>query len=163
MNTIPKVVTHNYDPEGAFLANLCDLPLADAEKVLQRIRDSGKRTVKANYLQRRFDTEAWLICERQRRLGRTRRERPIYFFLGNFADGKDPSRPCSLVMPLRSLPADVITFTIRTVWPAFQSQPTTSIAFTASNITERYSLSTKSRRSLPSSVCPAIAGRRTLP
>ncbi|RWM08975.1 MAG: hypothetical protein E5X80_06380 [Mesorhizobium sp.] len=61
MNTIPKVVTHNYDPEGIFLANLCDLPTADAEKVLQRIRDSGKRTVKANYLQRRFDTEAWLI------------------------------------------------------------------------------------------------------
>lgn len=32
MNTIPKVVTHNYDPEGAFLANLCDLPMADAPR-----------------------------------------------------------------------------------------------------------------------------------
>jgi hypothetical protein len=111
MNTIPKVVTHNYDPEGAFLANLCDLPLADAETVLQRIRDSGNRNIKSNYLQRRLDTEAWLISEKQRRLGRTHRERPIYFFLGDFADGKDPSRPCSVVMPLCSLPPDVITFT----------------------------------------------------
>jgi hypothetical protein len=81
------------------------------EKVLQRIRDSGKRAINGKYLGRRLETEAWLIGERQRLLGRTRRDRPIYFFLGDFADGKDASRPCSLVMPLGAFPPDVLTFT----------------------------------------------------
>ena len=52
------------------------------------------------------------MAERRRLLGRTPRERPIYFFLGNFADGKDRSRPCSLVMPLAALPRSAVTFTI---------------------------------------------------
>jgi hypothetical protein len=112
MSTMPEVVvTHNYDPEVAFLTNLCDLPADEAERVLQRIRDSGKRAVNVKYLGRRLETEAWLIGERQRLLGRTRRDRPIYFFLGDFADGKDPSRPCSLIMPLGVFPPDVLTFT----------------------------------------------------
>jgi hypothetical protein len=111
MNTIPDIVTHNYDPEGVFLGNLCEQAPPDAEKVLDRIRKSGRRTIKENYLSRRLATEAWLISERRRLLGRTPRERPIYFFLGDFADGKDPSRPCSLVMPLGAFPPHVLTFT----------------------------------------------------
>lgn len=111
MHVIPDVVTHNYDPGGVFLGNVCDLEPGEAECVLDRIRQSGRRQIKPNYLRRRFETEAWLIAERHRLLGGTPRERPIYFFLGDFADGKDPSRPCSLVMPLRMLPADVVTFT----------------------------------------------------
>jgi hypothetical protein len=66
---IPEVVTHNYDPEGIFLANLCDLPQAEAEQTVQRIRDTGKRIIKANYLGKRLETEAWLISERQRLRG----------------------------------------------------------------------------------------------
>ncbi len=111
VSRFPEVVTHNYDPRGIFLANLCDLPSAEAEKILQGIRDTGRRTIKPDYLGRRLETEAWLIAEKQRLLGKTHRHRPIYFFLGDFADGKDPSRPCSLVMPLASFPADVLTFT----------------------------------------------------
>lgn len=111
MDTIPQIVTHNFDPEGVFLSNLCDLPPAEAEQVLQRIRASGRRTVNPKYLERRLATEAWLIGERKRRLGCTRRQRPIYFFLGDFDDGRDRSRPCSLVMPLRSFPPHVLTFT----------------------------------------------------
>ncbi len=111
MNVIPDVVTHNYDPGGVFLANVCDLERGEAECILDRIRQSGRRQIKPTYLRRRFETEAWLIAERRRLLGNTRRERPVYFFLGDFADGKDPSRPCSLVMPLCALPANVVTFT----------------------------------------------------
>ncbi len=111
MNALPDVITHNYHPEGVFLANLCDLPPDEAEGILQSYRDLGRRTIKADYLRRRLDTEAWLIAERQRLLGHTRRARPIYFFLGDFADGKDPSRPCSLVMPLRAFSQSVLTFT----------------------------------------------------
>jgi len=111
MPVMPDMVTHNYDPGGLFLGNVCDLEPAEAERVLDRIRSSGRRQIKPTYMRRRLETEAWLIAERRRLLGDTPRERPIYFFLGNFADGKDPSRPCSLVMPLRALPEDVITFT----------------------------------------------------
>ena len=109
--TIPAVLTHNYDPEGVFLSNLCDLPSIEAESVLQRIHQSGKRIVKASYFHRRLETEAWLIRERQRLLGQTPRERPIYFFLGNFADGKDLSRPRSLVIPIAAFSPDILTFT----------------------------------------------------
>jgi hypothetical protein len=38
MRTIPEIVTHNYDPGGVFLANLCDLLPADAEQVLRLCR-----------------------------------------------------------------------------------------------------------------------------
>ena len=111
MRTIPDVITHNYDPKRPFLSSLCDLPTIGAERVLQSIRESGKRTIKADYLSRRLDTETWLIGEKQRLLGPTQRARPVYFFLGDFADGKDLSRPSSIVMPLRLIPDEVLTFT----------------------------------------------------
>src|SRR5215471_1947 len=98
--SLPAVLTHNYDPEAPFLANLCDLPDDEAEAVLSSIRASGRRHVRANYLRRRRETEAWLISERTRLLGATPRTSPLYFFLGDFADGLDASRPCSLVIPL---------------------------------------------------------------
>ena len=56
-------------------------------------------------------TEDWLIAERRRKLGTTRLERPVYFFLGDFSDGEDPSRPASLVMRLRDFPPETLTFT----------------------------------------------------
>ena len=37
--------------------------------------------------------------------------RPIYFFLGDFADGQDRSRPQSLVMPLAAFSPEMLTFT----------------------------------------------------
>ncbi|MDL2403709.1 hypothetical protein [Rhizobium mayense] len=109
---IPDEVTHNYNPESPFLANICDLEHEEAEKVLQSIRNTGRRTIKTNYLNRRLEVEDWLIRERHRLLGHTPRMRPVYFFLGNFADGKDRSRPNSLVMPLNAFPEGTITFTI---------------------------------------------------
>ncbi len=56
--------------------------------------------------------EDWLISERRRRLGRTPLDRPIYFFLGDFADGQDLSRPQSHVLPLAKFPAQALTFTV---------------------------------------------------
>lgn len=69
MHVIP--VTHNYDPEGVFLGNVCDLEPGEAECVLNRIRRSGRRQIKPTYLRRRFEAEAWLIAERRRLLGGT--------------------------------------------------------------------------------------------
>jgi hypothetical protein len=111
LSCLPEVITHNYDPEGVRFGNLCDLPLHEAEAILQRIRDTGKRSIRDTYLRRRLNTEEWLIRERQQILGQTFRERPIYFFLGDFADGKDSSRPSSIILPLSHLPPDTLTFT----------------------------------------------------
>lgn len=110
-NILPNIITHNYHRDGVLLANVCDLPFAEAEAILARRREAGGRLLKANYLQRRLQTEAWLIEERGRLLGSTRRNRPIYSFLGDFADNTDPERPCSLVMPLDAFPPDILTFT----------------------------------------------------
>jgi hypothetical protein len=110
-NIFPTIVTHNYHPDGQFLGNVCDRPLAEAEKILSHRRQAGGRSLKANYLKRRLQTEAWLIEERKHLLGSTPRARPIYFFLGDFADGMDPERPHALVMPIDAFPRDVLTFT----------------------------------------------------
>lgn len=111
MVPIPRVITHNYDPLRGAFRNICALPETDAQAVLDDIRATGKRRIKANYLERRLAAEDWLIRERRRKLGSTRLERPIYFFLGNFADRRDPSRPQSFVMPLAAFASDSLTFT----------------------------------------------------
>jgi hypothetical protein len=111
MSAMPKVATHNYDPLRGAFRNICELPHADAEAILAEIAASGARAIKADYLSRRLATEEWLRTEKIRKLGSTRLERPIYFFLGDFADGRDPTRPASLVMPLAAFPSEVLTFT----------------------------------------------------
>lgn len=111
MTGLPAVITHIYDPARGPARNLCDLPPPDAERVLDEIRAAGLRHIKANYLRRRLAIEDWLIAERRRKLGETPLQRPIYFFLGDFSDGRDPSRPCSLVMPLVAFRAGTLTFT----------------------------------------------------
>ena len=111
MSLIPDVVTHNYDPVRGVGRNICDLPEVEAERVLDEIRASGTRRIKSDYLMRRVVVEDWLITERRKKLGKTPLNRPVYFFLGNFADGDDPSRPASLIMPLSAFRADRLTFT----------------------------------------------------
>ena len=120
MDRLPDVVTHNFDPARGPFRNLCALPDAEAERVLDEIRASGTRRIKADYLRRRRAVEDWLRAERRRKLGQklgtTRLDRPIYFFLGDFflgdfADGRDRSRPASLVLPLAAFPPEVLTFT----------------------------------------------------
>jgi len=108
---IPEALTHNFDPAPGPLRNICALPDAEAERIIDEIRASGRRSIKANYLRRRRAVEDWLIAKRRRKLGRTRLERPLYFFLGDFADGLDPSRPESLIMPLAAFSPDCLTFT----------------------------------------------------
>jgi hypothetical protein len=111
MTELPGVVTHNYHPERGPFRNICELPRSEADRVLREIAASSARAIKPNYLERRFATEEWLQSEKQRKLGPTRLVRPIYFFLGDFADGRDASRPLSIVMPLAEFSPDVVTFT----------------------------------------------------
>lgn len=111
MELLPDVLTHNYDPARGAGRNICHLPIPEAERILEEIRVASGRRLKANYLSRRLAVEKWLIAERRSKFGGTPLCRPIYFFLGNFADGKDPSRPASLVVPLTAFRPDSLTFT----------------------------------------------------
>ena len=111
MQEFPDVVTHNFDPDRGPFHNICGLSEAAAEQILDEIRASGRRSIKANYLPRRLAVEEWLIAEKIRKLCPTQLDRPIYFFLGNFADGVDRSRPNSIVMPLSAFSPEVLTFT----------------------------------------------------
>lgn len=108
---LPDVVTHIYDPERGAFRNLCSLPDDEAGSILAAIAASGRRAIKPNYLSRRRATEAWLLSERTRKLGPSRLSHPIYFFLGDFRDGADPSRPASIALPLAAFPAEMVTFT----------------------------------------------------
>ncbi|MEM7226170.1 MAG: hypothetical protein AAF495_24545 [Pseudomonadota bacterium] len=111
VSAFPRVVTHIYDPRRGPFQNLCSVPTAEAQAVLDQIAATGQRRIKPNYLARRQATEAWLWAERTRKIGPVRRDHPIYFFLGDFADGKDPSRPESILLALDELPPESITFT----------------------------------------------------
>ncbi len=111
MQLLPTVITHNYHPDRGALQNLCDLPHCEAVAILEEINTSRQVPLKANYLERRQKTERWLYGERTRKLGQPLLKHPIYFFLGDFADGLDSSRPTSLVIPLAALPPKVLTFT----------------------------------------------------
>ena len=111
MALFPKVMTHNYDPARGAFRNLCALPEAEAERLLDEIRATGKRRIKANYLRRRLEVEDWLLRESRKKLGPTSLERPIYFFLGDFADGRDLSRPKSFVILVAAFSPGVLTFT----------------------------------------------------
>ncbi len=108
---LPAIVTHNYDPARGAFRNLCSLSDEAAGAVLAAISVSGLRAIKSNYLARRRATEAWLLSECTEKLGEPRLRYPVYFFLGDMADGLDASRPCSHVVPLAHFPTDAITFT----------------------------------------------------
>jgi len=105
------VITHNFHPDRGAFRNVCSLPREDAERIIASIRAGGHSYRKLDYLARRLCTEAWLIAERTRKLGETPLARPIYFFLGDMANGWDKSRPTSIVLPLAMFDARTITFT----------------------------------------------------
>lgn len=115
MEAFPDIITHNYDPARGICKNICHLPQATAEQILDemryKIRYSTTRRISANYLKRRFAVEEWLMAERTKKLGKTFLDRPIYFFLGDFTDGKDQLRPKSLLMKLDAFQPEMLTFT----------------------------------------------------
>ncbi len=111
LHTLPAVITHNFHPDRGPFRNVCNSAAEDAERIIASIRLDGHAYLKQDYLQRRMLAESWLVEERQRKIGKTRLPRPIYFFLGNMADGWDKSRPVSIILPLAIFDARMITFT----------------------------------------------------
>jgi hypothetical protein len=119
MGPLPDIVTHNYHPARGIGGNVCNLPTEQAERILEGIRALG-RGLRPDYLRKRLRVEDWLIAAKNQKLGGTALQRPIYFFLGNFANGKDPARPQSLVMPLAAFPPSALTFTCSDSMTSYQ-------------------------------------------
>ncbi|HTZ97062.1 MAG TPA: hypothetical protein VMB18_11730 [Terriglobales bacterium] len=112
MTAMPEVVTHRYDPARGMCGNLCALEDSEAERILDRLRRESRPGLKPSYLTRRRITEQWLSQAASSAFQRNIANPPIYFFLGDFSHLSDLSRPASLLVPLASLPADAITFTL---------------------------------------------------
>lgn len=112
MIAIPDLVTHRYHPYRGPCRNLCSLSDDEASQILDCLRRDSLPTLKPDYLIQRRMTEKWLASEASRVFGRSVLQPPVYFFLGDFSWFPDLSRPSSLVIPLASLSADAITFTL---------------------------------------------------
>lgn len=144
LHMLPNVITHNYHPARGAFRNVCHLPFDDAERIISLIRAEGASSLRADYLGRRMRTEDWLVGQRIRKLGRTPLARPIYFFLGNMADGADKSRPASIIVPLADFDPGVLTFTFpdsmhsypQARGPGYVAQPYHGQVFTLSEITD---------------------------
>jgi hypothetical protein len=108
---IPAVITHLYDPQRGPFRNICNLCDEEAERLLDEIRNSGRPSLKSDYLPRRRKTEAWLLAERCRKQDQPYLDHPIYFFLGDRSDWRNASRPASVVLPLTLFPEGTLTFT----------------------------------------------------
>ena len=110
LHRLPDVVTHTFHPARGPFHNLCALPDDEASRYLEEMRAVG-RCLHPHYLARRRATEVWLREARTRKLGTTASDFPVYFFVGDFADGRDPARPMALTLPLAELPRHAMTFT----------------------------------------------------
>jgi hypothetical protein len=112
MITMPRLVTHRYDPAIGAFRNICSLPNVEALRVLDELRRTVRPTLKPNYLARRHNTEQWLSEAASKAFARPMNKRPAYFFLGYFSHTLDRSRPAGLMVPLSRLPLDATTFTL---------------------------------------------------
>jgi hypothetical protein len=125
--TTPDFLCHYYEASDGPFRNLSDLPVAEAEAVLEQIRQGGERRFagqrKSDYLAIRRSLE-----ERVRQLficrgGRPRRERPHYLILGAcpwlidwYPQGRE------LRIPLSAFEGEIISFTYGDTFPAMRYQ-----------------------------------------
>lgn len=126
-HSLPDFLSHYYEAAEGPFRNLSDLPLAEAEIVLQQIRQSGERRFArqrpADYLAVRQELE-----EQVRQLfiaagGQPRRKRPHYLIVGAclwvqswYPQGRE------LRIPLAAFGAEIISFTYGDTFPAMRCQ-----------------------------------------
>ena len=125
MPTLPDFLSHYYEASDGPFRNLSDLPLAEAEKILQGIRQgAGDRFAsqrKADYLVVRRGLEEHVRNLFIAKGGRPRRERPHYLILGAcpwligwYPQGRE------LRIPLAAFKAEIVSFTYGDTFPAMR-------------------------------------------
>jgi hypothetical protein len=147
---VPDFLCHYYEQADGSFRNLSDLPLEEAQAVLERIRMQGDRFAsqrRDDYLTVRFDLE-----DQVRRLfitkgGEPKRLHPHYFVLGEctwlkswYPQGRE------LRIPLRVFHAKNISFTYGDTFPAMRyrdGKPYRGIVYTLGElpgVVEQYGL-----------------------
>jgi hypothetical protein len=127
MQTLPDYLSHYYEDSDGPFRNLSDLPLAEAEGILEEIRKSaGGRFAsqrKTDYLAVRRNLEEQVRNLFIAKGGRPRRERPHYLILGTcpwliswYPHGRE------LRIPLMAFSAEIVSFTYGDTFPAMRFQ-----------------------------------------
>jgi hypothetical protein len=124
-HAIPGFLCHYYEATDGPFRNLSDLPLVDAEEILQRIRqtDSSRFASRrpADYMVVRRQLEELVRQQFIAKGGRPRRNHPHYLILGAcpwvldwYPDGRE------LRIPLAVFGAEIISFTYGDTFPAMR-------------------------------------------
>jgi len=125
--TLPDFLSHYYEATDGSFRNLSDLPLVEAEGVLQQIRQAGGRRFAsqrpADYLAVRQQLEGQVRQLFIAKGGQPRRQRPHYLIVGTcpwliswYPHG------CELRIPLAAFSAEMISFTYGDTFPAMRYQ-----------------------------------------
>jgi hypothetical protein len=126
-HVIPDFLCHYYEATDGPFRNLSDLPLAEAEAVLQQIRRAaGRRFASqrpADYLLVRQQLEDQVRQRFIAKGGQPRRKRPHYLIVGAcpWVIGWYP-HGCELRIPLTAFSAEIISFTYGDTFPAMRYQ-----------------------------------------
>lgn len=123
---LPEYLIHYYErARGPFLS-LSDLPLEQAEAVLEEIRRRGNVFASRrapDYVRVRFDLEERIRAQFELKGGRPRCERPLYFVLGECAWCRQWYRdPAEVRVPLAQVDPEAVSFTYGDSFPAMRFQ-----------------------------------------
>jgi len=127
VQTLPDFLSHYYEATDGPFRNLSDLPLAEAEVILQQIRQGGDLRFasqrKSDYLAVRRNLEDFVRQRFIAKGGRPRRERPHYLIVGAcpwliswYPQGRE------LRIPLATFSAEIVSFTYGDTFPAMRYQ-----------------------------------------
>lgn len=121
---IPDYLCHYYEEADGPLRNLSDLPIPEAEALLERLRLQGDRFAsqrKEDYLAVRRNLEDQVRQLFTEKGGRPRRMHPHYFVLGECAWLKSwYPHGCELRIPLKSFCLESLSFTYGDTFPAMR-------------------------------------------
>lgn len=121
---LPDALYHYYDCQRGPFRNLSDLPLAEAEAILDAIRTSGDGFAsrrQADYLTIRRELETFVRARFVKKGGQPRRERPHYMILGSCDWVKSwYAQGCELHISLAQFPPEHVSFTYGDTFPAMR-------------------------------------------
>lgn len=121
---LPDALYHYYDCTRGPFRNLSDLPPAEAEAILDAIRQKGEGFAsrrQADYLTIRRELETFVRARFVEKGGQPRRERPHYMILGACDWVKSwYARGCELHIPLKQFRPEHISFTYGDTFPAMR-------------------------------------------
>jgi hypothetical protein len=123
---VPDFLVHYYEAGAGPFVNLSDLPLEEAEIILERIRLEGQIFASRraqDYLAIRRELEERVRVLFELKGGQPRRSRPHYMILGTCAWLRQwYLQGCELTIPLAAFSPAIVSFTYGDTFPAMRYQ-----------------------------------------